>query len=35
MAELTELLGGDLDELVRSLTITVYVAVIALTDVFL
>ena len=34
MAELTELLGGDLDELVRSLTITVYVAVIALTAVF-
>jgi hypothetical protein len=34
MAELTELLGGDLDELVRLLTITVYVAVIALTAVF-
>ena len=34
MAELTELLGGDLDEVVRSLTITVYVAVIALTALF-
>ena len=34
MAELTELLGGDLDELVRSLTITLYVAVIAATGLF-
>lgn len=34
MAELTELLGGDLDELVRSLTLTVYGAVIAATVLF-
>ena len=34
MAELTELFGGNLDEVVRSLTITVYVAVIALTALF-
>ena len=34
MAELTELLGGDMDELVRSLTLTVYGAVIAATALF-
>lgn len=34
IAELTELLGAGMDELVRSLTITVYVAVIAATALF-
>ncbi len=34
MAELTELLGGDMDDLVLSLTLTVYAVVIALTAVF-
>ena len=34
MAELTELLGGDMDELVLSLTLTVYAVAIALTTVF-
>jgi predicted MFS family arabinose efflux permease len=34
MAELTELLGGDMDELVLSLTLTVYTVAIALTAVF-
>ena len=34
MAELTELLGGDLDEVVRSLTLMMYTGVIAATAVF-
>ena len=34
MAELTELLGGDLDEMVRSLTLMMYTGVIAATAVF-
>jgi hypothetical protein len=34
MADLTELLGGDLDEVVRSLTLMMYTGVIAATAVF-
>ena len=34
MAELTELLGGDLDEVVRSLTLMVYTGVIGATVIF-
>ena len=34
MAELSELLGGDLEEVVRSLTLLVYTGVIAVTAVF-
>ncbi len=34
LAELTELLGGDLDEVMRSLTLTMYTGVIATTAIF-
>ena len=34
LAELTELLGGDLDEVMRSLTLAVYTGVIAATAIF-